>query len=297
MSTAAPLVALIVDRVAGEPPPWLHPVVWMGRYLDTWAAHGRRDIAPSRQVVDGALGVAVGCVLSAAAAWAAQRVTARLPGVTRPALEGALLSLLLAERMLTHEVLATDRALDDGVIEGRRRLRGLVSRDVSGLTADQVREAALESLAENTSDSIVGPLWWYAAGGLPAAAAYRFVNTADAMWGYRTAAWERRGKAAARLDDLCNWLPARATAMLLAPRCDRLRLAREAHRTPSPNAGWPMAAAAVRWDVRLSKPGVYVLNAGGRRATRATVHDAVAVVRRVALVAAVAAAMVGRWRR
>jgi len=291
--TAVPVVALMVDRLAGEPPPSLHPVVWVGRYLDAWTERHQPDGTPAVEVLQGALGVGVGCVLSVAAAWAAGRVLARLPRVVRPIVEGALLSTLLSERMLTREVLATDHALHDGIDAGRRRLAGLVSRDVSALDAGEVREGALESLAENASDSVVASLWWYAVAGLPGAAVYRFVNTADAMWGYRTPAWEWRGKVAARLDDVCNWVPARLTAMLLAPGWHVGRLACEARRTPSPNAGWPIAAVAMRWNVQLRKPGVYTLNETGRRPRSADVADVVAAVRRVSVAAAVAAALVG----
>lgn len=268
----------------------------MGRYLTARAARRRAGAAPRAQVVEGALDIVIGCALTVAAAWVARRAAARLPGLARPVVEGGLLSTLLAERMLTREVLATDRALDEGLDAARRRLRGLVSREVDALDVHQLRESALESLAENASDSIVAPLWWYGVAGLPGAAAYRFVNTADAMWGYRTPVWEWRGKVAARLDDLCNWAPARLTALLLAPGSDIGRLAREARRTPSPNAGWPMAAVALRWDVRLGKPGVYTLNLAGRQPVRSDIEEAVARVRRAAVVTSVVAALVGRAR-
>jgi adenosylcobinamide-phosphate synthase len=139
-----------------------------------------------------------------------------------------------------------------------------VSRDTTQLSADEVRESALESLAENLSDSVVAPLFWFAVLGLPGAAVYRFANTADAMWGYRSE-WEWAGKFAAWADDFLNLIPARLTAVaLLAMRPGRWpTLAQEARRTPSPNSGWPMAAMAVLLGVRLGKPGVYTLNPQG----------------------------------
>jgi adenosylcobinamide-phosphate synthase len=140
------------------------------------------------------------------------------------------------------------------------------------LTDVQVRESAIESLAENLNDSVVAPLFWFLLFGLPGAAVYRFANTADAMWGYRGERggrdWEWAGKWAARADDMQSWLPARITAVLLAlatwqwPR----GLAAQARRTPSPNSGWPMGAMALLLGVRLGKPGVYLLNSAGRAA-------------------------------
>jgi adenosylcobinamide-phosphate synthase len=122
-------------------------------------------------------------------------------------------------------------------------------------------------LAENLSDSVIAPLFWFALLGLPGAALYRFANTADAMWGYRER-WEWAGKFAARADDLLNLIPARITALGLLVVGERPwillgRLPREASRTASPNSGWPMGALALSLDVRLRKPDVYVLNSTG----------------------------------
>jgi adenosylcobinamide-phosphate synthase len=188
---------------------------------------------------------------------------------------------LLAWRMLRTEVQAVDAALGQSLEAGRERLSWLVSRDVAGLTEVEVRESALESLAENLNDSVVAPLFWFAIAGLPGAALYRFANTADAMWGYRGERngrqWEWAGKWAARADDALNWLPARLTALLLWPVGQGAALWRNARLTPSPNGGWPMGAMALRLGVRLGKPGVYTLNAAGREAVgsdvaRATAH-------------------------
>ena len=129
-----------------------------------------------------------------------------------------------------------------------------------------MRESALELLAENLSDSLVAPLFWFLLLGLPGAALYRFANTADAMWGYR-GRWEWAGKWAARADDVLSFIPARLTALALlgaaAAAGGLAALAREARRTASPNSGWPMAALALALGVRLGKPGVYVLNPAG----------------------------------
>ena len=141
---------------------------------------------------------------------------------------------------------------------------------MSQLTPAEVRESAIESLAENLNDSVVEPIFWFVLLGLPGAAIYRFANTADAMWGYPGSRgaryWPWAGKWAARADDVLSWLPARITALLLAALHGGLparALAKEARKTPSPNSGWPMAAMALALGVRLAKPGVYTLHPGG----------------------------------
>ncbi|MDD2546495.1 MAG: adenosylcobinamide-phosphate synthase CbiB [Burkholderiaceae bacterium] len=280
LAAAVPL-ALGIDAWLGEPPVRWHPVVWIGHYLG-WA--GRR-VAPPAEAVPQGRGARWGCFALGALAWLAGAalvwaVSAALQGAVQQApgwLAVPLLALclkpLLAWRMLASEVQAVEAALAESLEAGRARLAWLVSRDVAQLSAAQVRESALESLAENLNDSVVAPLFWFALFGLPGAALYRFANTADAMWGYPGARagrhWQWAGKWAARADDLLSWLPARLTAWLLlcgggaGPSLWRA-VRREAARTPSPNSGWPMAALALCTGLRLEKPGVYVLNAPGR---------------------------------
>jgi adenosylcobinamide-phosphate synthase len=256
------LLALLIDRFLGEPPARLHPVVWMGRYL-TWAGRGLTTLPPVRGFLAGTAAWLGGALVVTALAAALAAVLRACPAwMAVPAL-ALLLKPLFALRLLLDEVQAVESALTQGLEAGRARLAHIVSRDTSALSADEVRESALESLAENLSDSVVAPLFWFALAGLPGAALYRFANTADAMWGYR-GAWEWAGKFAARADDVLNFIPARLTALsLMAMQPRRLpALTREARRTPSPNSGWPMAAMAMGLGVRLGKPGVYVLNTG-----------------------------------
>lgn len=266
------LLAFAVDRAFGEPPARWHPVVWMGGYL-RWA--GRR-IAPRMTGEDqegsfflaGALAWSAGAVAVTLTAWALEAALRHLPALAAALLLGALLKPLLAWRMLRDEVLAVEAALAVSLEAGRGRLGRLVSREVAQLSESGVREAAVESLAENFCDSVVAPVFWFIVAGLPGAALYRFANTADAMWGYRGmrdgSDWTWAGKWAARVDDVLSWIPARIAALLLAAAARGLplmRLREDANRTPSPNGGWPMAAAALALDIRLGKPGVYVLNA------------------------------------
>ncbi|WP_390344209.1 adenosylcobinamide-phosphate synthase CbiB [Variovorax boronicumulans] len=278
---AALWLALAVDRWLGEPPAALHPVVWMGRYLD-WigsrlaprAADARPRDLPGFAM--GVLGWCVGAMAAFAVASAVQSLAMQwLPVWGMAVVLGLAFKPLFAWRMLRDEVLAVEAALGESLDAGRARLARLVSRDVSVLSEREVRESAIESLAENLNDSLVAPVFWFVLFGLPGAALYRFANTADAMWGYRGERggrdWTWFGKWAARADDVLSWLPARLTVLLLALAAGRWPrgVAREARRTPSPNSGWPMGAMALLLGVRLAKPGVYALNGEGRAATSA----------------------------
>ena len=264
------VVAFGIDRFLGEPPAALHPVVWIGRALSAVGAPWAK-VSPPSAFARGAVAWIVGAALSATAAWLASTgiwlvvgSSSSLSVLCRALLIGFLLKPLLAWRMLHDEVAAVEQALQSGIESGRTQLGRLVSRNTAALSGTQVRESALESLAENLNDSLVAPLFWFAVGGLPAAALYRFANTADAMWGYR-GDWEWAGKWAARADDLLSCLPARLTAALLAVSAWQIpyRLRKVARVTPSPNGGWPMGMLALALNVRLSKPGVYVLNPTG----------------------------------
>ena len=291
----APLwLALLVDRFLGEPPVRWHPVVWMGHYLG-WA--GRR-IAPAaggpaihkdyKRFSAGALAWCAGAAMILVASSALQWAAWQLPAWGAVLLTGLALKPLLAWRMLRDEVQAVEAALATSLDAGRAQLGRLVSRDVSQLSAEEVRESAIESLAENLNDSVVAPVFWFVLFGLPGAALYRFANTADAMWGYR-GRWEWAGKWAARADDVLSWLPARITALLLAvvalpsPFLPLVAMWRESGHTPSPNSGWPMATMALLLGVRLGKPGVYVLNAPGRAPTPDDLQRAVKLAGKVVL--------------
>lgn len=301
---AVPLLAFGLDVAFGEPPVRLHPVVWMGQYLQ-WA--GER-IAPSvvaeappsrgvrhanasriaerapislpeisraatvqdprRQFRLGALAWLLGAVATTSLAWGVQGALGQLPIWLAVPLLGLCLKPLFAWRMLRDLVAQVEAALGKGLQAGRDQLAHLVSRDVQRLDEAGVRESAIETLAENLSDSVVAPLLWFALLGLPGAALYRFANTADAMWGYAGVHggrhWQWAGKWAAHADDVLNWLPARLTAGLLmlgARRTLWQTLPAQAALTPSPNGGWPMGAMALRLGVSLGKPGVYRLNA------------------------------------
>ncbi len=264
--------ALIVDLLLGEPPTALHPVTAMG----AWNARVRRDSPgpePSDTLLHGTLGVLGGVALAWTAGRVLEAMAASLPRGVQSMARGAALKPTFAVRALFRAVHGVEQSLRAGdIAAARARLsRDLVSRDTRHLDEHQIAEAAIASLAENLSDSVIAP--WLAArlGGLPAAYAYRFINTADAMLGYRTPELEWLGKPAARLDDLVNLVPARLTALLLvasatAGRGSMVHAAtimwRDHALTPSPNGGWPMAAMAGALECRIAKVGVYTLNDG-----------------------------------
>jgi adenosylcobinamide-phosphate synthase len=304
--------AVAADALFGEPPTALHPTGWMGRGLAAARArHGRRARSPGASLVAGALTLGAGVAASVVVARRAERGVGRLAGTAGAVAAGLLLKPALSLRALLAAGAAVERALGAGDLPGARRLLAwhLVSRDTAHLSASEVAGAAIESLAENLSDGFVAPALYHALGGVGAAYAYRLVNTADAMLGYRTPELEWFGKAAAHADDALNLVPARVTALLVALAAAAgtgsvrraLRVAgRDAGRTASPNAGWPMAAMAGALGVRLDKrretpaargavgPGIgdylYVLNATGR-------VPAVADLRRTRRVVAAAAAL------
>ena len=273
----APALAIAIDRLLGEPPLRWHPVAWMGRWL-AWAGErlaprvgAPRVLSDARVFWFAALSWCAAAAAFFAVAWLFQDWVLTQPVWLAALALGLFLKPLLAWAMLHDEVLAVERALGESLDAGRAQLARLVSRDVSALSAHQVRESAIESLAENLNDSVVAPLFWFALLGLPGAALFRFANTADAMWGYPGErggrVWAYAGKWAARADDVLAWIPARITAALIwlvGGLRGGARLRSEATRTPSPNSGWPMAAMALALGVQLRKPDVYTLNAGAR---------------------------------
>ncbi|MFV0681185.1 adenosylcobinamide-phosphate synthase CbiB [Ottowia sp.] len=293
-----PALALAIDRLLGEPAAAWHPVVWMGRALDAMAGYVAPTRDEQRQLSNwsamtlAAMGwCTVAVVVYVAAALLQDWVLAQPVWLAVPAL-ALCLKPFFSWAMLHDGPLAVEQALARSLPEARAQVAHLVSRPAQDLGADEVREAAIESLAENLNDSLVAPLFWFALLGLPGAVLYRFANTADAMWGYRGVHrgrdWRWAGKWAARADDVLSWLPARLTALLVcavAARWPGAALWREAARTPSPNSGWPMAAMALVLGVRLGKPGAYTLNAEGRAPEPADTVRACAIGSRTTLAA------------
>lgn len=255
MSAALLVPALLLDAAFGEPH-WLwsrlpHPAVVMGRavgWLDAKLNRGENRKAK------GVLALVV-LVLGAGLAGAA---IASLP-------DGGLLevlaaAILLAQRSLVDHVRAVGDALRLSLSDGRRMVARIVGRDTTALDEAGVARAAIESAAENLSDGVVAPALAFLVFGLPGLMIYKITNTADSMIGHRTARHEQFGWAAARFDDLLNWIPARLTAALILlahGRFDPAPVLRDGPLHRSPNAGWPEAAMAVVLDVALSGPRSY----------------------------------------
>ena len=302
--------ALVLDAALGEPPEQLHPVAWFGRAIGPFDADWRRP------------DVAGGCAALLLPAVAALTVAALVLGagsaapVAAAAVAAAGLFVSTSLRRLLARVSEVVALTERHPGNARDRLRTLAGRDAADLSPAQVRSAAVESLAENLADGLVRPLAGFAvpaavvglAGGGPVvvlaagaggAAWVKAVNTLDSMLGYRD---KPVGRAPARLDDAVMWLPARASAVLLAAvgrAPGALRAARTgAGGVTSPNSGWPMATLAAALEVRLEKPGAYVLNADASLpdtgAARAAVRQ-VAVAGVLAYVLAGAAVGVAAW--
>ena len=270
LDVLALLLALALDLAFGEPPNRLHPTVWIGK---TVALAERIAPGPhSSSTVQLAVGAVMALLVPtawAAAAWAASFGLMQLHPLAYLVVVAALLKTTFSVRMLHRVAADIGRILSSGdVDEARRQMSALVSRDTSQLTIGQMAAGAIESVAENITDSIVGPLLAFALFGLPGALAYRAINTLDSMVGYH-GRYEYLGKASARLDDIVNLVPARIAALMLwlatvalsgmsARRAWRIMLAHRG-RTESPNAGWTMAAMAGGLDVTLEKVGHYRL--------------------------------------
>ena len=299
VEAATLLVAIMVDRVAREAPAAIHPVVWMGKLI---AGLERLAPGPDRRVGSLAAGVGMATLVPVAAgglAWLAAVGLREVGWIAYVAAGSVLASTTFAVRELGLAAGRTRSAMESGDREGARRsLRSLVSRDTRALAPPLVAMAAIESVAENTTDSFVGPWLAFALFGLPGAFAYRAINTLDSMIGYR-GRYEYFGKAAARLDDLVNLIPARLSALLMlvagrlfcgfpAARGRRIAI-RDRRLTESPNAGWTIAAAAGLLGVALEKAGHYRIGDGLRDPVAA---DIGASVRLANAVAATAAAVV-----
>jgi len=253
------LLALVLDWMLGDPM-WLpHPIVAFGKMI-AWGEH-RLNSGRHRRLKGAMLAMLlVGFVF--AATWGMRKaVSEMLHTHVLLLLDTILIFYSLAGTTLIREVRQVFLAVDRSVEEGRRQVARIVGRDTSQLSAQEVRTAALETLAENLSDGVIAPLFWLAVGGVPAMLAYKMVNTLDSMIGYRTERYRDFGCFAARMDDVANYLPARLTAVLMVVASGRLKLLafvwRYGRCHASPNSGYPEAALAGILDCRFGGPHDY----------------------------------------
>lgn len=259
-------LALLLDAIFGEPQLlWNrapHPAILMGRavrWCDTRLNTGSNRKAKGVITVIGLslAALALGWILS----WFG------------PLIEIAVTAILLAQRSLVDHVRAVGDGLRVSLGDGRRMVARVVSRDTRDMDESAVARSAIESAAENMSDGVIAPAFWFLIGGLPGLILYKVINTADSMIGYRTPRHRDFGWAAARFDDLLNLIPARLTAVLIALPAGQLshweKIAADARLHRSPNAGWPEAAMARALNIALSGPRSY----DGTMADFAYVHE------------------------
>ncbi len=288
------LLALLIDLFVGDPPNRFHPTAWMGTFI----ARAQRRAPRQGRAAPFAYGTAIALGGASAVAAISRVFTAlldRLPAILAWPLEAAVLKSTLAWRGLRTAAGEVETALATDLPEARRLLSWhLVSRDTAQLDASQVAAAAVESVAENTSDGVVAPMLYYISGGLPAALAYRYLNTGDAMLGYHDPEHEWLGKAPARIDDLANLIPARLTALLLGAAATlvgenganaRRIWQRDHAKTESPNAGHPMSVMAGALSIELEKVGQYRLGEGQQRVAAEDIGRAVRVMNTATLLA------------
>jgi len=277
-------LALILDAILGDPA-WLwrkidHPAAQFGRLVGGLEA--RLNYGEGRRA-KGVAAVAMLVVATGFCAWVLSF------DIFFGVFEVIGAAVLLAQRSLADHVMAVASGLRVSLEEGRRAVSQIVGRDPETLDPAGVSRAAVESAAENFSDGVVAPAFWFLVAGLPGIAVYKAVNTADSMIGHRNDRYREFGWAAARLDDVLNWIPARLAGFLLClvggGRAAMDVMVRDARLHKSPNAGWPEAAVAASLGLALAGPRIYggvvtddpYLNPEGRK--HAHVGDIEAVVR------------------
>jgi adenosylcobinamide-phosphate synthase len=249
------VLALLLDAALGEPKVlWdrlPHPAVLMGRLVGALDRRFNRGGSLRLKGTGVALALAA---IGLATGWLIQI----LPDAGL--VELVTLAILLAQKSLVDHVRAVAQGLRRSLAEGRQAVAMIVGRDTAAMTEADVTRAAIESAAENLSDGVVAPVFWYLLLGLPGIVAYKLVNTADSMIGHMTPRYRDFGWASARLDDLLNLIPARLTALLIALThgwVDPKPILRDAPKHRSPNAGWPESALAPVLNVALSGPRSY----------------------------------------
>ena len=266
LSFSAVALALIVERFIGYPKPVEnaigHPVEWIGKLI-AWLdkAFNFPQASASEAKLRGMAALAALMLAGFIPAW----LLAKLLSYANSGwiVEALVATAFIAQKSLREHVRAVGKGLDKSLGEGRRTVSQIVGRDASQLDESGVARAALESLAENTSDGVVAPVLWYVALGLPGLVVYKAINTADSMIGHKSERYRYFGWAAARLDDLVNLPCSRLTGLLFAATSgNRFKITfdtmkRDAPKHQSPNAGWPEAALATALGLKFGGPRAY----------------------------------------
>ena len=252
------LIGWLLDRLFGDPERLPHPVVLFGKMI----AKGERMLNLGKwRVLKGALLAVMLISVVVFATWTMIVVADKVNIYLGMAMRAILVFYCLAGTTLIREVRQVFYAIDSSLDEGRQQVARIVGRDTSELTDEEVRKAALETLAENLNDGVIAPLFWFAIGGVPAMMGYKMVNTLDSMIAYHSPRYLKFGKAAARIDDIANYIPARLTALLMLIAARRLNLVSFVMKYgpchASPNSGWPEASLAGILGCRFGGPHKY----------------------------------------
>jgi len=286
------LIALIIDLTLGEPPAVIHPVVWMGKVV-SFLTRGRSGRSPAAQFLHGVGVVLVTSIIFVAPVYFALSYLKGLNLVVYIVVAAVILKTSFSLKELQRAALRVRNLLDeDKLARARFELRSLVGRDTSKLDKSLMVSATVESVAENTCDSFVAPLFFFLLFGVPGAVAYRVINTLDAMIGHH-GEFEYLGKFAARMDDATNFIPARITALLMvgATWISKKNVSaawqtmlRDRRKTESPNAGWTMGATAGALGVQLEKVGYYKLGDNYNPLLASTIDASLKIAMTVALI-------------
>ena len=278
------LLGWLLDFVFGDPSRLPHPVVWFGKMI-SWGEH--RLNKGSHRMAKGAMMAIILILMVFFIVWGLKQLVPSM--ILWLVLDTVIIFYCLAGTTLIREVREVFLALDRSLDEGRKQVARIVGRDTSQLTAQEVRTAALETLAENLSDGVIAPLFWFALLGTPGMLAYKMVNTLDSMIGYRTERYKDFGCWAAHIDDVANYIPARLTALLMVIASGKLSLLKfvwkNGRKHASPNSGYPEAALAGILNCRFGGPHYYFgelfdkpyIGENDRELTTADMHTAVRI--------------------
>ncbi|MCW7549755.1 adenosylcobinamide-phosphate synthase CbiB [Photorhabdus sp. APURE] len=268
MTLAAWFAAFLLDSWLGDPPHWPHPVRWIGKLISLVQQAVRRCCHSERALKVGGAGLWIVVVgLTWLVSWGCLWLMNSIHPWVGWLVEVWMIYTLLAGRCLSDAALEVHSVLQQGSLdESRQQLSWIVGRDTSQLDAPQITRAVVETVAENSVDGVIAPLFFLMIGGAPLAMAYKAVNTLDSMVGYKTQEYRAIGYVSARMDDLANWLPARLSWLLLSAAAWFIRLDfrqalrigwRDRYQHTSPNCGWPEATVAGALGIRLGGPNCY----------------------------------------
>ncbi len=285
------LLGWLLDFIFGDPSRLPHPIVWFGKVI-SWGEH-RLNMGNHRMAKGGLMAIIL-VLMVFFVVWGLKQL---LPNMGLwLVLDTIIIFYCLAGTTLIHEVREVFLALDRSLDEGRQQVSRIVGRDTSQLSAQEVRTAALETLAENLSDGVIAPLFWLALLGTPGMLAYKMVNTLDSMIGYRTERYKNFGCWAAHIDDVANYIPARLTALLMVIASGRLSLLKfvwkNGRKHASPNSGYPEAALVGILNCRFGGPHYYFgelfdkpyIGENDRELTTQDMHTAVRINRTTELI-------------